>query len=118
MTIYKDAIIKSKIAGTTFKNDDGSDRQQLIAKYVKPGTKIYFELEPKNPYDANAIKIYIFTKGFLGLFETKRQLGYVTSYLAESLAKYLHENGKVDAKVIEVTGKYPHGVNIEIKTLT
>lgn len=99
-------VIHSKIRGVAQKNDNGSDRQRIIRRKVKAGQALKAIPEPRNPYDANAVGLWV-----CGWFRSW-QVGYLSADLAKDL------KGKSFAvKVTEVTGggkDRPLGVNIEI----
>jgi hypothetical protein len=97
----------TKIAGVTFRNKDGTKRQDLI-KQLNPDEPLILKREPDNPYGDTAIAIYN---------SSGQQLGYIPSgdYL---LAKHMDMGDKVSAKVLEVTGgfsyKKNYGCNIQV----
>lgn len=107
----------SKVSGVTFQNSDGSDRQKLIRAYCKVGVPLVLWREPKNPYGANAIGVWVEVRGFLT--PTKMmQIGYITSRAAEELAPIMDQGGKVRARITAITGGMQNesvGVNIEIQ---
>ena len=70
-----------KVAGVGYKNEDGTERQDIIAS-VAIGESLYFEPEPSNPFSPNAIKI---------LRSTKEQIGYVPEYLAEIITREIED---------------------------
>ncbi|HEV2382685.1 MAG TPA: HIRAN domain-containing protein [Terriglobia bacterium] len=49
-------LFYKKLAGITFKNQDGSSRQKVI-QHCRVGEELVLVLEPTNPYDADAIKV-------------------------------------------------------------
>ena len=108
----------SKIAGTSHKNDDGTDRQELIRKHCRKGSELILIREPDNPYSDDAIGIWIRSGDF---FKQNYQIGYVTSYAARDLAYYMDRGGKVKAIIKEITGgtrsKPSLGINIQITKL-
>ena len=63
------------VAGTKYKNRDGSSRAQLIRKHCCNGTLIKLVLEPGNPHAANAIAVYMAVRR---LFRRRfDQIGYI-----------------------------------------
>jgi hypothetical protein len=94
--------IKTNIAGVTYKNQDGTDRQTLLKK-IKKGDLLFLERESDNKYDVNAIKV---------LNKKGQQLGYIKSELAEDLSAYL-DNGE-SFKVIVLD---KHGGNANKPTI-
>jgi len=106
----------SKVAGVTFKNDDGSDRQRLIVAHCKPGLALILRREPKNPYSENAIGVWVEVRHLLTA-NAFVQIGYITSRAADELAPVMDAGGKVAAKITNLTGSRQHesvGVNIEV----
>lgn len=77
------------VAGTGFKNNNGSDRASIIRKYVREGTKVFLVREPDNKYDPNAVAVYITTGGLFGLGARKKQIGYIKAKRANVIAKKL-----------------------------
>ncbi len=93
----------SKVRGVSFKNIDGISRQSVIAalsKYATEEISLYFEREPDNPYDPNAIKIMAKVAG-----KGSAQIGYVAKELAEDLAVEMDLNRKVVVILEEITGR-------------
>lgn len=99
--------IKTKLAGVTMKNDDGSSRQAFL-KTCNSGDPLVLKREPKNKYDRNAIAV----------FRGTDQLGYLSKEVAEELAKVLDSGKELTAEILEITGgekgKPTRGCNIEI----
>jgi hypothetical protein len=60
------------VAGESFRNADGSERQAIIAR-CRVGEPLVLEHEPDNPHDINAIRV---------LRTTGEQIGYLTRELA------------------------------------
>ena len=107
----------SKIVGVTAKNSDGTNRQDYIKKYCKPSKELILHREPDNPYDSNAIAVFIKTK-MLFFINTAFQIGYINSDIASELSKHMEKGGKVIATVKNITGgtgEKSYGVNILIQ---
>jgi hypothetical protein len=66
----------AKVAGESYRNADGSDRQAIIAS-CRVGEPLLLLPEPDNPHDENAIKV---------LREDGKQIGYLDAGLAARLA--------------------------------
>jgi hypothetical protein len=83
-----------QVAGVTFRNDDGSDRQQILRSLL--GRSLPFPLvlrrDPGNRYDANAIAI---------CDEQGRQIGYVPREHAGTLASLLDRGVSAQAEAIQ-----------------
>jgi len=103
----------SKVAGVTFKNADDSSRQDYIRAYCKAGMTIILKREPNNPYDNNAVGIWIKRRTIIN---SEVQIGYLNAEVAEEIADYIDKGGTVVGKIVEVTGgtreKPTFGVNI------
>jgi hypothetical protein len=69
------------VAGESFRNDDGTDRQAIIAG-IRAGEPLELIAEPDNPHDENAIKV---------LREDGKQIGYVKRSLAARLVDDLSD---------------------------
>jgi len=97
----------TKIAGVTFKNKDGSSRQRLLRK-SDPNELLLMKREPENPVDENAIKL-VKPKG--------KQLGYIPSKNAETLAPQMDNGAKFFAQISQINGGdngKSYGANIRI----
>lgn len=95
-------IIHSKVRGVT-----ADDRQAIIQKSVRPGMRLAAIREPKNPHGKNAI----------GLWAGKRQVGYISSELADEIAPQMDAGKPIIVTVTDLTGNGPGesiGVNIVI----
>ena len=64
------------VAGESFRNDDGTDRQAIIAR-CRVGDWLFLVPEPDNAHDDNAIRV---------LTESGQQIGYVERGMAARLA--------------------------------
>lgn len=97
--------IRTKVVGVTFQNDDGTDRQELLA-LVSPGDTL--DLEPYKYNGAPAMKV-VHAVGCIGNLKAE---------LAADLCK--NEYITYTAEVLEVTGGEDgktYGCNIEITEL-
>lgn len=101
--------IPTKLVGVSFKNTDGTDRQELIRKLSDiKDRKLTIEHEKDNPYDKNSHVV----KSEDGV------LGHISRLLSEDLVKKISEGEKiVDVKDVKVTGldKHTVGVNLVIE---
>lgn len=87
---------KTRIAGVTYHNEDGIDRQSLL-KSCCAGERVELRREPDNPYDKFAIAV----------INTKEQiLGYIPAGDSR-LADHIDRGGEIRATVFKVTGG-PH----------
>ncbi len=89
----------------------GISQYQSAVRWCKPGTQLQLVREPANPYDRNAIAVYVFG----GTLSKKlRQVGYLSEDLAERFASHVDLGLDLTAIVLEPTGKrgQAQGVNI------
>lgn len=100
-------ILNTKIRGVTFKNSDGTSRQQIISR-LKDTTPINLVRDYGNRHDRNAIKV-INDKG--------EQLGWVAKEIARDLASKMDAGKQHSASITTLTGGgvYTMGVKIRIK---
>jgi hypothetical protein len=92
----------SKVRGVSFKNSDGKRRQSVIAalrKYSSEEISLFFEREPDNPYDPNAVKVMARVAG-----KGSAQIGYVAKELAEDLSVELDLKRKAVVILEGITG--------------
>lgn len=88
------------VAGTGFRNQDGSQRNKLIRKYVRDNLPVYFRREPSNEHDENAIAVLIKVPSLFGLLGTSlKQIGYIKAGAAKSLAKKLDAGEEIKGYV-------------------
>ena len=88
----------SKIAGVSYKNDNGTERQKILRKMKNEGCKgekLYLQLDPNNQYDKNAVKV---------LNQDNEQLGYLKHDVAMEISERLKRGEKVTVVVSEITG--------------
>lgn len=89
MAILKN--VKLKAVGVTFRNEDGSSRQELISK-LDENAALFLVREPENQHDKNAIKV-------MTLFG---QVGYIGKDYAAILAEMMDGGRKFTATVAKV----------------
>lgn len=82
------------VVGESHKNRDGSSRQALIRKYVCEGDSASLRPEPTNPYDKNAVAVFVHDK----------QIGYLKREVAERWVEWI---GDDDFQVTAIV----HGVH-------
>jgi hypothetical protein len=98
----------TKIAGVSYKNDDGSSRQKYLSKCnVREPLKLVREF---NKYDTNAVNV---------LTRNGKQLGYLSKDVAKEIAPLLDKGKRVDCEISDLTGggllfKRTRGCNIKI----
>jgi len=95
----------AKVAGVTFPNDDGSERQAIIRR-CKSGERLILRHDPDNEYSEFAIQV---------LRENGEQLGHAPEYLAERICQELESGYQAVGFLKSVTGGTPdkptRGVN-------
>ena len=103
--------IFSKVAGVTMPNADGSKRQTIIAG-CRSGEILSLVREPKNRHDKYAVKV---------LRLTGEQIGYLSESITGNdqgigwcIGRRMDKGISVQARVKDVTGQDPRGVNIEL----
>jgi hypothetical protein len=96
----------TKVAGVTYKNDDGSDRQDILST-CSPLKKLRLEHEDNNPHDPNAIRVCT---------EEGRQIGHLFRDVASDVWWRMQHNftyAAVSANLTGGTKEYPQlGMNI------
>jgi HIRAN domain len=97
---------RTHVAGVTFPNTDGSNRQEII-RALKIGDRVALRREFTNEYDRNAIAVVA----------EAGQVGYVPAAVADKLVRIGFETA---ATVLAVKGGTPQaptmGVDINIET--
>jgi hypothetical protein len=102
----------SKIAGISNKNDDGSDRQEIVKDCI-PGEILRLVRESDNPFDSGAIAVYR---------ANGKQLGYLPAHVSRGgdrsgLAADMDSGTKYLCKIEAITGggaDLNFGVNVEL----
>ncbi len=104
--------IKTKIRGTTKRNEGGRKRQEIIEDMLSVGDDLIVEREPDNPVDRNAIAVYPHSYKYTGDDEDK--IGYLSAELAEELAPKMDGGYTVECDLTDITGgdEKSLGVNI------
>jgi len=94
--VSRDAIV----AGTGFANSNGTSRAAIVRRHCRPGDCALLVREPNNPYDKDAIAVFVSVPRFFGLFgRCNAQIGYIKAGTAGSLAKKLDSGVRVVATV-------------------
>lgn len=89
----------SIVAGTGFKNSDGSDRSAFIRKYCGDRSRFELRRDPNNQHDANAVAVFMAVPGFLGFGSRMVQIGHLKATLAAKVAPLLDAGTEVAAKL-------------------
>lgn len=101
------------VAGVSFSNEDGSDRQTIISR-CRPGECLLLIREPDNKFDPAAIKVTRLSG---------QQLGYIPSQVtgggnSNGLAGKIDTGTKYRCRIADIIGGelgILYGVQIEIK---
>lgn len=113
--------IYSKIAGVTYSNEDGIERQDIIRAFVRKGMELQLIPEPDNQYSKNALALFVHAK--IGIFNKKKpyRVGYIKNDLADRFSKELDTGNRIFVDVTDITGgtkeHKTRGVNIKIKII-
>jgi hypothetical protein len=86
--------IKTRVAGVSFDNRDGTPRQPYV-KLAKKGDVLHLRRERDNPFDGNAIGVDWVEAG-----GDRHQIGYVPRGLAALLAPMMDEGAHLTAEVV------------------
>lgn len=86
-------IFKIGLSGESFRNSDGTSRQEIIAK-SKPGDPVELRREPDNAYDRWAISVHLIGGG---------QLGYIPAGDSR-LANHIDRGGSISAHIAYING--------------
>lgn len=81
------------VAGESQTNDDGTDRQRVIAR-CKEGDSVRLVREPRNAYDKNAVAVVT----------SKGQIGYLSREDAAAVAPALDRGAKAQAHIRHIGG--------------
>jgi hypothetical protein len=84
----------AKVAGVTFPNDDGSERQAIIRR-CKAGERLQLRRDPDNKYSEFAVQV---------LRDSGEQLGHAPEYLAERICQELEGGYEAVGILKSVTG--------------
>lgn len=88
--------IKTRLAGVTFDNRDGSPRQPFVRK-AKKGDVLRLRREADNPFDGNALAVdWVSPDGDV------HQLGYVPRNLAQFLGPMADDGAHLTAEVVRM----------------
>lgn len=90
----KMSLYKEKAVGVSKKNNDGTSRQQVIAK-LQEGNEVQLVRDPENDYDENAIEVW-----------NKRgdQIGFIDKMRAEELSPQMDSGYPVEVWVDRIWG--------------
>ena len=87
----------ANVAGTGDKNPDGSIRRNIIRRFVRENMLVTLSREPRG---SNAIAVYVSAPRLFGILgPTLKQIGYIDSSLAESIAKIMDAGESLTGRV-------------------
>lgn len=108
-------VIKTKLVGVTYANDDGTNRQEILERMKDDdceGMVLEFLHEYDNPKEKNAIAVY--NKDW-------EKIGYLNRPLARDVAPMMDDGHPVYGILVKITGGTPskptYGCNIECPTI-
>jgi len=112
-------MVRSKVAGVSFPNDDGSSRQRIIRKYCRAGKLLDVRLEPDNRYSDDAMGLWVRGR-WLFIFPASYQVGHIRNEIASQIREDVVRGCPISVRILDVTGggwfrKRYYGVNIEIR---
>jgi hypothetical protein len=84
----------TKVAGVTFLNDNGTDRQHILSK-CKAGEQLILKHDPLNEHSECAIEVRR---------TTGQQLGFLPEWLAQEIRTIVENGYRILAVVKEITG--------------
>lgn len=87
-------VFRTKVAGVTYDNPDGSSRQKII-KRCRVGEEAQLVWEPNNPHDANAVAVRR---------QSDEQIGYLNRDVAETFVGQSQGGKQFSAEVAELIG--------------
>lgn len=102
----------SKVAGVTDNTPDGTNRQKIIAKYVKVGTKLKAIPEPNNEFNENAIGLWFTKKDFWG--RKRIHLGFILDDIACRLSGEMQNGKEVEVTVKDITSSSDKSLGLDI----
>ncbi len=83
------------VTGTGFEG-----RAARIRAFCREGSEVQLRREPNNPYDADAIAVWLRCRVFFGLWKPWGQIGYIKAARADSWA------AKIDSGEMKVRRAY------------
>lgn len=93
------------VAGESFANKDGSDRQAEIGR-CHEGERVFLEREPDNPYDSNCVKVISIRGVQIG------NIARAAAWIGERLDRDEHVEAKIARLASGPDGK--RGVVLEV----
>ena len=112
-------MVRSKVAGVSFRNRDGSNRQRIIRKFCRAGKSLDVRLEPDNAYSEDAMGLWVRGR-WLFIVPARYQVGYIKNQITSEIREDVVRGCRISVRILEVTGggwfrRHYYGVNIEIR---
>ena len=92
---HRPGLPRCYVVGTGFEG-----REKIIRKHCHETMDVQLRREPNNPYDPNAVSVWVEVSGFLGA--KHKQIGYLKRSHAERIAKVLDDNYRLWAQIDEI----------------
>ena len=93
----------TNVAGTGYKNTDGSSRRNIIRRYVRENIRVTLRRELHNTHDThdiNAVAVYVSAPRLFGLLGTTlKQIGYLKASAAISIANKMDAGESLSGRV-------------------
>jgi hypothetical protein len=96
-------MVRSKVAGVSHANLDGSSRQRIIRKYCRAGRSLDVRLEPDNRYSEDAMGLWVRGRCLL-IIPAWYQVGYIKNELASQIREDVVRGCPISVRILEVTG--------------
>lgn len=97
------------VAGVSYRNPDGTPRQEIIRRAVRAGLRLRAQLEDDNPVDPCAVALFT---------PDGQQIGYLNAATAMDVRDHVARGRWVEITVADTTGGYSDkptmGVNIHV----
>lgn len=84
---------RTHVSGVTFANPDGSSRRDII-NHMTVNDKVFFERDPYNPYDSNAVKVLVSQGG------EYKQIGFLEKALAATVSPALRRGASYKISIV------------------
>jgi len=98
----------TKAVGVTGRNDDGTDRQEILARCV-PAETLTLEYEEDNPHDSNAVRLIRKT--------TAEQVGYLPAARAGGVVRGTAKGKKYAVFIRDVVGGFEGAETLGLRLL-
>jgi hypothetical protein len=87
----------TNVAGTGYKNSDGSSRRNIIRRFVRENMPVTLS---RDPHNINAVAVYVSVPRLFGLLGTTlKQIGYLKASAVISLAKQMDMGESLTGRV-------------------